>query len=460
MAVLALSQRLLGRVAAFMFVAAGLADLATRGFPTPEGVDTTTMVVVDLSIIVGGACLFALPWHRWSRRALLVFVPIALGSVVWRNWALGPDNATYSMYFVVAAAWVGVTFRPGTSLMCSPMVALAYLVPLLVHHEPLGPSVGYLAVTVSVYVVMGEALAWLATRLRSAEQADGRRLQDMRRLVTVSEALAHGLDGRDAGKVVAGHGASLMRAHDAEISFVSDSAGDDDPHSPLVERCLSEGRIAWAENGTSMAAPLSGTSGVVGAIELRGLRVTNREYAADLAGAFATQAALAFERLWVTESLIDASLQDELTGLGNRRGASAALSRLAPGDAVVMLDLDNFKSVNDEFGHAVGDDVLRRLGAFLRDAVREGDSCARYGGEEFVLVLRRAGTRARVSVDRFRSDWNAGVPITTFSCGIALHVHGQPPGTTLRFADEALYDAKRAGRDCVKESSASVAATV
>ncbi len=131
-------------------------------------------------------------------------------------------------------------------------------------------------------------------------------------------------------------------------------------------------------------------------MEVRGLRAVNREYTADLATAFATQVALAFERLWVTESLIDASLQDELTGLGNRRGASAALSRVAPGDAIVMLDLDNFKRVNDEFGHAAGDDVLRRLGAFLREMVREGDACARYGGEEFVLVLRtcrHAGTR-------------------------------------------------------------------
>ncbi len=188
------------RCAAFMFVAAGLADLATRGFPTPSGVDASTMVTIDLSIIVGGAALFVLPWHRWPRRALLVFVPIALGSVVWRNWALGPDNATYSMYFVVAAAWIGVTFRPGTSIACSPVVAAAYVAPLLIGHEPLGPAVGYLAVTVSVCAVMGEALAWLATRLRAAEQADVRRLQDMQRLVAASEELARGIDGRDAAQ--------------------------------------------------------------------------------------------------------------------------------------------------------------------------------------------------------------------------------------------------------------------
>ncbi len=455
---LVLSQRLLGRVAAFMFVAAGLADLATRGFPTPPGVDTSTMVTIDVTIILLGAALFAVPWHRWPRRALLVFVPVALGSVVWRNWALGPEQATYSMYFVVASAWIGVTFRPGTSLACAPIVATGYVTPLLVHHVPLGPAVGYLTVTVSVCVVMGEALAWLAARLRAAEQADVRRLQDMQRLVAASESLARGLDGRGATETVTGIGSALLRARESSIVFVSERTEQEPDESPLVERCLSEGGIVWGERNASMAVPLIGTSGVIGAMEVRGLRVSDREYAADLSKAFATQVALAFERLWTTESLIDASLSDELTGLGNRRRASAAISLVAPGDAVVMLDLDNFKRVNDEFGHAAGDDVLRRLGAFLREKVREGDSCARYGGEEFVLVLRHSGARAAEIVDRLRADWNATVPATSFSCGVAVHAHGQAPGTTLRLADEALYEAKRSGRDRVVESAQKVAA--
>src|SRR6266851_3450267 len=96
----------------------------------------------------------------------------------------------------------------------------------------------------------------------------------------------------------------------------------------------------------------------------------------------------------VAEAASLASLRDELTGVGNRRQANLMLERLRPGDALVLIDLDHFKEVNDRDGHAAGDKVLRVLGQHLRDAVRDGDDVARYGGEEFLLLLRRAGAEA------------------------------------------------------------------
>ena len=453
MAVIALSQRLLGRVAALMFVAAGLADLSTRPLSHPGGVNTSAVIAIDISIIVGGALVFFVPWHRWPRSALLVFVPVALVSVAFRNWALGPDNPTYAMYFVVTTAWVGVTFRSGTASACAPLIAGAYIVPPVLRHEPLGEGLGYLVVTVSVCVVVGEALAWLAARLRTAERTDAARLQDMQRLVSASEDLARGLDSSDAEEIVSGLAKLLLRARDASVTLSPVPLDEEPDQSVEAVAARRGGRIVWGVGRSSLAVPLTGASGVIGVVEVRGLRGNDGDYTADLARAFATQAALALERLWATESLIDASLRDELTGLANRRSASVMLGRVAPGDALVMIDLDFFKSVNDEFGHAAGDDVLRRLGAFLRDAVRDVDACARYGGEEFVLVLRQAGDGAREIVDRLREDWNATLPPTTFSAGIALHRAGRAPGATLRLADRALYEAKRAGRDRVVANS-------
>jgi diguanylate cyclase (GGDEF)-like protein len=122
---------------------------------------------------------------------------------------------------------------------------------------------------------------------------------------------------------------------------------------------------------------------------------------------------------------------------------------LQPGDALVLVDLDHFKDVNDRYGHQVGDETLRALAHTLRETARQVDCVARYGGEEFAVVLPEAGIEgARALLQRFRRVWASGDPVTTFSAGIACHAAGRMPRETLRRADAALYAAKDAGRDC------------
>jgi diguanylate cyclase (GGDEF)-like protein len=122
---------------------------------------------------------------------------------------------------------------------------------------------------------------------------------------------------------------------------------------------------------------------------------------------------------------------------------------MQPGDALVLVDLDHFKQVNDVHGHQVGDQTLRLLARDLRDTARQVDCVARYGGEEFAVVLPEAGIGgAQVMLGRVRRAWAARHPIATFSAGIARHEPGRLPRETLRLADEALYAAKAAGRDC------------
>ncbi len=141
-----------------------------------------------------------------------------------------------------------------------------------------------------------------------------------------------------------------------------------------------------------------------------------------------------------------AAFTDELTGLGNLRHAQALLASLAGGDAVVMLDLDHFKAVNDRFGHARGDLLLQELASYLRLAVRDQDSIARIGGEEFLVVLRGPTDPAAV-VERLVSGWRSGSPLATLSAGTARHHAGDDAETTRARADSALYSAKQAGRD-------------
>ena len=124
------------------------------------------------------------------------------------------------------------------------------------------------------------------------------------------------------------------------------------------------------------------------------------------------------------------------------------LDTLHPGDALLLLDIDHFKDINDRLGHLVGDEVLADLGRYLRINIRDSaDTVARYGGEEFLVVLRQPGDLAYRTAERLLNGWRATNPLVTFSIGIALHRHHAPAMTTLHEADRALYEAKASGRN-------------
>lgn len=156
--------------------------------------------------------------------------------------------------------------------------------------------------------------------------------------------------------------------------------------------------------------------------------------------------------------------QDPLTGLGNRRDVARRLpvlladaERAGHPLAVVMLDLDHFKTVNDRFGHPVGDEVLMAVAQMLRDQLRANDLIARTGGEEFLAVLPDAPPgRVRTAIERIRSqiaghDWTALAPglTLTISAGIATAPPYDETALTAR-ADAALYRAKLAGRNRIE----------
>jgi len=159
---------------------------------------------------------------------------------------------------------------------------------------------------------------------------------------------------------------------------------------------------------------------------------------------------------------------DPLTGLLNRRRFDEELDRelitarrYGTGGAVLVLDLDNFKYVNDSLGHAAGDELIKSIGRLLAARLRESDVLARLGGDEFAAVLPQADARqaravATELIEAIRSqetlDSYDGIRRVSASIGIALFA-GAPHGLTgeqlLVEADFAMYDAKEAGRDCV-----------
>ncbi len=162
------------------------------------------------------------------------------------------------------------------------------------------------------------------------------------------------------------------------------------------------------------------------------------------------------------------SITDPLTGLANRRHLMAKLDqevqrarRYKTPLAVVMIDIDHFKHVNDTYGHAMGDEVLRGIGKLLRESVRTTDLAARYGGEEITLVLPHTDLPAALQVAETLRQKLAdldhtldGVTIRkTASMGVAARDgQGEMPGAEdlLKHAGEALYRAKEGGRNRVE----------
>lgn len=156
----------------------------------------------------------------------------------------------------------------------------------------------------------------------------------------------------------------------------------------------------------------------------------------------------ALGRLERTHRLAAEAERDTLTGLLNRRAYERFSGRVRPGDVLVLLDLDDFKQVNDTHGHLAGDQVLRVLGSVLRDEVRITEHALRLGGDEFLIVLEDADdAAAHRLLDRVRIAWQQRRPLPVeFSAGIEMVTTGAID-LALQAADRELYEHKRARRE-------------
>ena len=221
---------------------------------------------------------------------------------------------------------------------------------------------------------------------------------------------------------------------------------------PLAARC-----------GAALCLPVAAEGAAHGVLLLGGDVAPRAVQAQKMALAVAEATAFALETLAIRESLRGQALRDPLTGLHNRRfldEAAEALARQATRReaplAVAMLDVDHFKRLNDGHGHAVGDAVLRDIGALLSTRLRRSDIACRYGGEEFLIVLPdcdavqawgRMDALRRLIVAR-RLGGITGHRVTC-SIGVAALGPGADIAAAIADADQALYDAKRTGRNRV-----------
>jgi diguanylate cyclase (GGDEF)-like protein len=177
------------------------------------------------------------------------------------------------------------------------------------------------------------------------------------------------------------------------------------------------------------------------------------------------QAAASLENVELHEMVAEQAITDELTGLPNNRRfrrwidiETARAKRFGHDLSLLMLDIDNFKQVNDTHGHLQGDEVLRTIGRVLREESRGIDEPARYGGEEFAIGLPETGLEGAVEVaERVREriaqteiemvDGRGAMSVTTSIGAATVALTGADARALVDAADQALYRAKRGGKN-------------
>ena len=167
------------------------------------------------------------------------------------------------------------------------------------------------------------------------------------------------------------------------------------------------------------------------------------------------------------QSALRSALKDELTDFGNKRALASSLHREAELAirhnsplSIIMLDIDHFKAINDNFGHLAGDSILKDLAATIRKCARQSDLCFRFGGEEFLMILDNTDSqqalmvaeRIRKTVAEFTYLYNGKIIPLTISIGAATFVEDETLENFQSRADSALYEAKQQGRNRVVSS--------
>jgi diguanylate cyclase (GGDEF)-like protein len=344
----------------------------------------------------------------------------------------------------------------------------------------------------------------LSAALRSARLDDERRdrLHAIERVLAVSRALGADLDRArivasivDAVAELLGADVVALFSHqpdgtfrlEAGKGFPAQAIGSEvQRNQGMVGRAITtRTRLEWVQEvaawpqeyladrpgGTTshaaMALPIE-VGGDVAAV-LFITRIGGERVYSELEGLIAdlltAQVAIALQNADLHARVAESALRDPLTGLLNRRffdeaveTAYANARRAGSELSLIVLDLDRFSAVNNEYGHAVGDAVLRRVARAIRSATREGDVVVRYGGEEFVVIAPATdGDGAVEAAERIRRAVAASggelvdgriVPLTV-SAGVASLVDEADGRGLFRAADSALLAAKRAGRDRV-----------
>lgn len=265
-------------------------------------------------------------------------------------------------------------------------------------------------------------------------------------------------------------GGLVQRGADEESQRIGDA---------IAWRCMATGRTVvendvsrvpqylpmFEQTRSKMCIPLISFGQTLGVLALDSSRINSFQVSdAQPLESVADICATAIQNAYYVERVRQLAYIDGLTGIFNRRYFEMRIAeemerarRYNTSLAVIMLDIDHFKRLNDEFGHLLGDEVLRQVSSVFSQQLRKIDVVCRYGGEEFAVLLPQTTTEQAFSVaEKLRREVAGyrfpGVPRpVTISAGAAAHpLHGGTRDEVVKAADSALYTAKQAGRNCVR----------
>ena len=451
-----LSRVVSGRLASMALIIASALVLASE-LLVPGAYSRTSALLVGGSTLVLGVASWWIPWEHLPRRTVLWMVPFALVAVDLGYIYAVRDGFNYAVTFVIIFVLIGLTQPRWTALKLAPLLATAYVLPFIAGRGDLTDlGLGSAVFVVPVCLLLGEATAWGMSRLAAAgdEIAEGE--ASIRQLfdeapIGISKL---GIDGRIIevnrayGEIVgytpdelAGTDVRVLTHPDdvAETFALIDSllTGERDRYNFEKRYVHADGHPVWVSVNGSLVRDAKGSPlFLIGQIE-------------DVT-----------ERRALREQLALIAITDPLTGLPNRtlfmEHLENALRRSEESGhpvALMFLDLDRFKMVNDGIGHDAGDRLLRRVGQRLLGALRTDDVLARFGGDEFTVLCEVANEHEVVEVvGRLRQAMATPIvepdfeQFVSLSIGVALSPSGSmAPSVLLRCADVAMYQAKHLG---------------
>jgi diguanylate cyclase (GGDEF)-like protein len=452
----------------------------------PDGDRSVAVLATRTSAILGAVLLvFCRRAGTWSEIASRTTTPFASGVGRALNDAVPPDASTVRR--IGGEDWtllrgndraphVALAIAGDWTLAAQPLLAVAALIRTRLDRagaREAGRAIARLQhrmmhrlLRVAGLAKIGEAVLWHAAAAVDARVA----------------AIAVTAPGQDRASIVATLGYPLALVEHMQIEPGAGVIGTVmQSGRPIHETGIGRsGRARRPRYHTTsfVAVPVLANREVLGVIcvtDKKGDRVfSSRDVVALRVFAAGAALALARERaIAEADGYARAAAIDQVTGLFNRRYLQNRLDEELQRSrrhqipiALLLLDVDDFKTVNDSYGHLAGDSVLRDMGEILRSCVRIFDVCARFGGEEFVIVMPggttenafRIAERIRQRVEAHRpSDVSLAALRITVSIGFTVSTSRTAVNELLDLADQALYAAKRAGKNCIRNAEAAEA---
>ena len=407
--------------------------------------------------------------------------------------ALGQYENPFLAWYVIDAASFAVLLRKRRGWLLMSALVISYIMAHVLGHAIHDPvmyvflvvqTTGLLAVGIAVSYTLGDQeqrnieLEAARTGILQANERLERSVNELRAVTEITELIHSTLEVESVGPVLLDILEKVLNIPTASL-YVIDKAKQETLFSTSSARPVAtRGYSGYEIAGTS---PSGEIAGALSCIELIDHDKTAVVFCADESAidslsnddrvvlqAVASELVVAVENSRLYRLTKRLAITDELTDLYNYRYLQQRLDdevhraeRYGKRLSFLMLDVDDFKRVNDTHGHRVGDEVLSEIGHLLKSTVREVDIVARYGGEEFSVILPETDApgafivaekiREAVSLKRFEDEEGQPAVHVTVSIGLAsFPSHATDKESLLRAADDAVYHAKETGKDRVR----------